>query len=103
MNNSDINIAEILRDCPAGTPLYSRITGKLELQQVLEKGCDRYPIQAEVIYEDEDLENDKFASFTDTGRWNYFLPNGDVSSSPPSKCRTGPSSSEAATWSSAKH
>lgn len=77
MNNSDINIADILRDCPAGMPLYSRITGKLELQQVLAKGCDRYPIQAEVIYEDEDLENDKFASFTDTGRWNYFLPNGE--------------------------
>lgn len=77
MNNTDINIADILRDCPAGTPLYSRTTGKLELQQVLAKGCDRYPIQAEVIYEDEDLENDKFASFTDTGRWNYFLPNGE--------------------------
>lgn len=77
MNNSDINIADILRDCPAGTPLYSRTTGKLELQQVLAKGCDRYPIQAEVIYEDEDTENDKFASFTDTGRWNYSLPNGE--------------------------
>ena len=44
MNNSDINIADILRDCPQGTLLYSRIAGKLELQQVLEKGCDCHPI-----------------------------------------------------------
>lgn len=77
MNNSDINIADILRDCPAGTPLYSRIAGKLELQQVLEKGCDSYPIQAEVIYENGDNGNDKFAAFTDTGRWAKFLPNGE--------------------------
>lgn len=77
MNNSDINIADILRDCPAGTPLYSRIAGKLELLQVLEKGCDSYPIQAEVIYENGDNGNDKFAAFTDTGRWAKFLPNGE--------------------------
>lgn len=77
MNNSDINIADILRDCPAGTPLYSRIAGKLELQQVLEKGCDYHPIQAEVIYENENPENDRFASFTDTGRWSKSLPNGE--------------------------
>lgn len=77
MNNSDINIADILRDCPAGTPLYSRIAGKLELLQVLEKGCDSYPIQAEVIYENGDNGNDKFAAFTDTGRWTKFLPNGE--------------------------
>lgn len=77
MNNSDINIADILRDCPAGTPLYSRIAGKLELQQVLEKGCDYHPIQAEVIYENENPKNDRFASFTDTGRWNKWLPNGE--------------------------
>ncbi len=77
MNNSDINIADILRDCPAGTPLYSRIAGKVELQQVLEKGCDYHPIQAEVIYENENPKNDRFASFTDTGRWNKWLPNGE--------------------------
>lgn len=77
MNNSDINIADILRDCPAGTPLYSRIAGKLELQQVLEKGRDAYPIKAEVIYENEDYGSDKFATFTDTGRWTKFLPNGE--------------------------
>ena len=77
MNNSDINIADILRDCPAGTPLYSRVAGKVELQQVLEKGCDDYPIQVEVIYENDDLKNDRFASFTDTGRWSKFLPNGE--------------------------
>lgn len=77
MNNSDINIADILRDCPAGTPLYSRIAGKLELQQVLEKGCDYHPIQAEVIYESENPKNDRFASFTDIGRWDKWLPNGE--------------------------
>ena len=77
MNNSDINIADILRDCPAGTPLYSRMTGKLKLLQVLEKGRDAYPIKAEVIYENEDYGSDKFATFTDTGRWTKFLPNGE--------------------------
>lgn len=77
MNNSDINIADILRDCPQGTPLYSRMTGKLELQQVFEKGCDTYPIQADVIYEYEDPKNDTFASFTSTGRWSKEFPNGE--------------------------
>lgn len=77
MNNSDMNIADILRDCPAGTPLYSRVAGKVELQQVLGKGCDNYPIQVEVIYENDDLKNDRFASFTNTGRWAKFLPNGE--------------------------
>lgn len=77
MNNSDINIADILRDCPAGTPLYSRMTGKLELQQVFEKGCDTYPIHAEVIYEYEDPKNDTFATFTSTGRWSKEFPNGE--------------------------
>lgn len=77
MNNSDINIADILRDCPAGTLLYSRMTGKLELQQVFEKGCDTYPIQADVIYEYEDPKNDTFASFTSTGRWSKEFPNGE--------------------------
>lgn len=77
MNNSDINIADILRDCPQGTLLYSRIAGKLELLQVLEKGCDSYPIQAEVIYENGDNGNDKFTAFTDTGRWAKYLPNGE--------------------------
>lgn len=77
MNNSDINIAEILRDCPIGTRLYSRMTGKLELQDVLAEGSDNHPIQAEVIYEYEDPKNDTFASFTDTGRWSKSLPNGE--------------------------
>lgn len=74
MNNSDINIADILRDCPQGTLLYSRIAGKLELQQVLEKGCDYHPIQAEVIYENENPKNDRFASFTDTGQLEQVAP-----------------------------
>lgn len=77
MNNSDINIADILRDCPIGTRLYSRMTGKLELQDVLAEGSDNHPIQAEVIYEYEDPKNDTFASFTDTGRWSKSLPNGE--------------------------
>lgn len=34
MNNSDINIADILRDCPQGTLLYSRIAGKVELLSI---------------------------------------------------------------------
>lgn len=77
MNNSDINIAEILRDCPAGTRLYSKIAGKLELQQVFAKGFDDYPIQAKVIYEYEDPKNYSFAFFTDTGRWSKRFPNGE--------------------------
>lgn len=77
MNNFDINIAEILRDCPAGTRLYSKIAGKLELQQVFAKGFDDYPIQAKVIYEYEDPKNYSFAFFTDTGRWSKRFPNGE--------------------------
>lgn len=36
--NNDINIAEILRDCPRGMKLYSPIYGEVELNKVLDSG-----------------------------------------------------------------
>lgn len=39
MENNKINIAEILKDCPKGTKLYSPIFGKVELVKINGKEC----------------------------------------------------------------
>lgn len=43
--NNNINIAEILRDCPKGTKLYSPIFGNVSLERVLDDV--EYPIYVE--------------------------------------------------------
>lgn len=45
MNNNDINIADILRDCPEGMKLYSPIFGNLELQYIQDEDTD-FPVVA---------------------------------------------------------
>ena len=59
--NENINLCEILKDCPKGTKLYSSIFGEVEFQEVT-KG-NEYPIVVStnnII--DEEREQVKFAS-----------------------------------------
>lgn len=66
MKDKELNLVEILKDCPKGTKLYSTICGECELDTVDAK-CD-FPIA--VIYKNannyEDVE-----TFTKDGRYRY--------------------------------
>lgn len=55
-----MNIAEILKDCPCGTKLYSSIFGELSLLCVL--SCSLYPINCKVI------RSGSIVSFTEDGK-----------------------------------
>lgn len=87
-----INIAEILRDCPKGTKLYSPLFGKCELEEI--SNDNKYPIlitaQKGAGREVETLMKDGsyFEGFEDTDMmifpsvemrsWNKFFKHGDV-------------------------
>lgn len=45
--NENLNLAEILKDCPKGTKLYSTIYGDVELAGVYLKD-DTYPIEIKI-------------------------------------------------------
>jgi hypothetical protein len=77
MNNSDINIADILRDCPAGTPLYSRIAGKVELQAIDKAPGISHPIILKPVCQNTDPRDRKIFSLTPTGRFDVIFPNGE--------------------------
>lgn len=77
MNNSDINIADILRDCPAGTPLYSRIAGKVEFQQIDERPGINHPIILKPVCQNTSPGDRKLFSLTPTGRFDVVFPNGE--------------------------
>lgn len=77
MNNSDINIADILRDCPAGTPLYSRIAGKVELQAIDKAPGINHPIILKPICQNTNPRDRKLFSLTPTGRFDVIFPNGE--------------------------
>lgn len=77
MNNSDINIADILRDCPAGTPLYSRIAGKVEFQQIEERPGINHPIILKPVCQNTSPGDRKLFSLTPTGRFDVVFPNGE--------------------------
>ena len=57
--NENLNLAEILKDCPEGTKLYSPIYGDVELVKVIQS--DEYPIQIK-------LNNNSTDEFTKEGR-----------------------------------
>lgn len=57
--NENLDLTEILKDCPAGTKLYSTIFGDVELVKVHNDGI--YPIQVK-------LRNYTLDSFTKDGR-----------------------------------
>lgn len=60
-----MNIAEILRDCPEGTKLYSLVCGELELVCVTDE--EEYPIICRVT-------DGRYDSFTSDGREFFDYP-----------------------------
>ena len=63
MSNENLNLVEILKDCPVGTKLYSPIYGDVEFLQVLEDSKEDY--QIDVKLSDNTIDN-----FTKDGRIN---------------------------------
>lgn len=61
-----MNIAEILKDCPEGTKLYSLVCGELELVCVTDE--EEYPIICRVT------EDGRYDSFTSDGREFFDYP-----------------------------
>lgn len=47
--NENLNLVEILKDCPKGTKLYSPIYGDVELLSVLQNYYGDYPIEIKLI------------------------------------------------------
>ena len=90
--NNNINIAELLKDCPKGTKLYSTIFGEVELKEVWDKGRTAFIVvthsfgQEEKFYPDgkyntnlTDSECTLFPS-KEQRDWSKFCPfkDGDV-------------------------
>ena len=59
--NENLNLVEILKDCPQGTKLYSSIYGEVELVNVLQGEDVEYPIEIK-------LNNNIVETFTNGGR-----------------------------------
>lgn len=59
--NENLNLVEILKDCPKGTKLYSPICGDIELVNVSQSKDEIYPIRVKI-------NENAFVSFTKDGR-----------------------------------
>lgn len=59
--NENLNLKEILKDCPIGTKLYSSVHGEVELEEVHLNSRPDYPIEVR-------LSNNALDSFTPDGR-----------------------------------
>ena len=59
--NENLNLIEILKDCPKGTKLYSPIYGDVELMKVSQSKYEMYPIRVK-------LNDNASESFTEDGR-----------------------------------
>ena len=81
--NNNINIAEILRDCPKGTKLYSSLFGEVEFQTI--NNDLMFQIVTKIVNEDCKLESKK-AAFTKDGTY-FGIPNTECVLFPSSKMR----------------
>ena len=72
--NENLNLAEILKDCPQGTKLYSVIHGEVEFEKIAYNGeYDEYPIK----YSYKNIKNNEnYAFVTVDGRYS-FMANGE--------------------------
>ena len=59
--NENLNLIEILKDCPKGTKLYSPIYGDVELEELFQDKDTLYPIRVK-------LRDNSLDSFTEDGR-----------------------------------
>ena len=55
--NENLNLVEILKDCPEGTKLYTPIYGDVELVEVLRNAEEIYPIEIKI----SDYSTDRFS------------------------------------------
>ena len=69
--NKDLNLVDILKDCPQGTKLYSTIHGEVEFVKILEN--DEYPIKYK-YKNTKNYENNSFVTIN--GRYS-FTGNGE--------------------------
>lgn len=72
-----INIAELLRDAPAGTPLYSPIFGECKLVEI-DKNIRGIRVRVGFA----------FRTFSENGHYNPFTHQGECMLFPSKKCRT---------------
>lgn len=74
--NENLNLVEILKDCPKGTKLYCPFYGEVEFQKVCEQGvCDQeYPINVVAYYYTEQHPNGEpvTRTFTSDGRHTTY-------------------------------
>lgn len=59
--NENLNLIDLLKDCPIGTKLYSSVHGEVELEEVHLNSRPDYPIEVR-------LSNNALDSFTPDGR-----------------------------------
>lgn len=81
--NNNINIAEILRDCPKGTKLYSPLYGEVELKTI--NNDLMFPIVTEIVNKECKLKNNQ-ASFSKDGTF-FGIPNTECVIFPSQKMR----------------
>lgn len=77
-NNNNINIAEILKDCPEGMKLYSSTYGEVKLSRINDDG--NFPIIVETVMGD-------FRTFTKEGRLHLNYPDAECLLFPSSEMR----------------
>lgn len=78
MENKDINIAEILKDCPEGTKLYSPLFGELKFGKL--DSSEHYPILI-------DTDNSRAFTFDSNGRFYSTYPTAECLLFPSSEMR----------------
>ena len=67
--NENLNLAEILKDCPSGTKLYSPVYGDVELEKVIQVEDDFLSSIEDDIYPIKiKLNNNSLDNFTKDGR-----------------------------------
>lgn len=66
----ELNLVEILKDCPKGTKLYSPIVGVVSLQEIDTK--DEYPIKVRVVTEDDYKIVGSDECFTEEGKYKEY-------------------------------
>ena len=65
--NENLNLVEILKDCPKGTKLYSPLYGEVEFQMIVTDSV-RFPIRVKV--KTVTSEGESIEVFTSSGRWS---------------------------------
>ena len=80
--NEDLNLVEILKDCPKGTKLYSPLFGEVEFEQILKnwgyvsvrKGKDTWPFESDARFPISDSKSEELMLFPSKEQrdWSKF-------------------------------